>query len=144
MMLKKCIFVLPFFMTACAGIYGESFDCPPGEGVACKSISEVNRMIDKGEIGQKKGEHSTPESVDRLAHSSLPLLPSASSFSEPASHAIIRRPEQVMRVWVAPHLEDSGSYVGETYLYTVVEPGVWVERPPTKPLPSSSVQKGRS
>ena len=104
-------------------------------------------MIDRGEIEQKKGEHATSESVDRLSpdtHASLPLLPSASSFSEPASHAIIRRPEQVMRVWVAPHLEDSGSYVGETYLYTVVEPGAWVERPQTKPLPSSSVQKGRS
>lgn len=61
---------LPLFLsllTGCAGIYGESFDCPPGEGVACKSISEVNRMIDRGEIEQKKGEHSTSESVDRLS-----------------------------------------------------------------------------
>ena len=28
------------------GVYEGGFECPPGKGVGCKSISEVNHMID--------------------------------------------------------------------------------------------------
>ena len=32
------------------GVYEGGFDCPPGQGVGCKPISEVNDMINDGKI----------------------------------------------------------------------------------------------
>lgn len=29
------------------GVYEGGFECPPGKGVQCKSISEVNRMVNQ-------------------------------------------------------------------------------------------------
>lgn len=32
------------------GVYEGGFDCPPGQGVGCKPISEVNNMVNAGKI----------------------------------------------------------------------------------------------
>ena len=32
------------------GVYEGGFECPPGEGVGCKSISEVNVIVDKSAV----------------------------------------------------------------------------------------------
>ena len=37
-------------LTSCMGVYEGGFECPPGEGVGCKSISEVNQMVDQSSI----------------------------------------------------------------------------------------------
>jgi len=37
-------------LTGCMGIYEGGFECLPGTGVGCKSISEVNDMINQREI----------------------------------------------------------------------------------------------
>lgn len=45
------IFVLlALSLTGCMGIYEGGFECPPGIGTKCKSISEVNDLLNKGEI----------------------------------------------------------------------------------------------
>ena len=31
----------------------KKFDCPYTDGVSCKSLSEVNEMVDRGEQGKK-------------------------------------------------------------------------------------------
>ena len=41
-----------FSLSGCMGVYEGGFECPPGKGVGCKSISEVNTMVDQGEIPQ--------------------------------------------------------------------------------------------
>jgi hypothetical protein len=38
---------LPFCLQGCMGVYEGGFECPPGEGIKCKSISEVNQMVDQ-------------------------------------------------------------------------------------------------
>ncbi len=38
---------LPFCLQGCMGVYEGGFECPPGEGIKCKSISEVNKMVDQ-------------------------------------------------------------------------------------------------
>lgn len=40
--------MLPLCLTGCMGIYEGGFECPAGMGVGCKSISEVNAMVDHG------------------------------------------------------------------------------------------------
>ena len=39
--------ILPFCLVGCMGVYDGGFECPPGEGVGCKSISEVNQMVNQ-------------------------------------------------------------------------------------------------
>lgn len=42
--------ILPLCLTGCMGVYEGGFECPPGEGVGCKSISDVNQMVNRGEL----------------------------------------------------------------------------------------------
>lgn len=47
--LRYCVTAtLPFCLTGCMGIYEGGFECPAGIGVGCKSISEVNDMVNGG------------------------------------------------------------------------------------------------
>lgn len=51
--IKKSIYTkfllgLSLSLSGCMGVYEGGFECPPGEGVGCKSISEVNYMVDQG------------------------------------------------------------------------------------------------
>jgi hypothetical protein len=39
-------------LSGCMGIYEGGFECPAGVGVGCKSISEVNAMVDQGVLPQ--------------------------------------------------------------------------------------------
>ena len=43
--------LLSLCLTGCMGVYEGGFECPPGIGVGCKSISEVNQMIDQCSSG---------------------------------------------------------------------------------------------
>lgn len=37
-------------LSGCMGVYEGGFECPPGKGVGCKSISQVNDMINRGDL----------------------------------------------------------------------------------------------
>ncbi|MDP4154222.1 MAG: hypothetical protein Q8929_01175 [Bacillota bacterium] len=37
-------------LSGCMGIYEGGFECPAGTGVGCKSISDVNALVNLGEI----------------------------------------------------------------------------------------------
>lgn len=41
---------LSISLSGCMGIYEGGFECPAGTGVGCKSISDVNEMVNLGEI----------------------------------------------------------------------------------------------
>jgi hypothetical protein len=49
--MRKTFFYLVFFLSSC-GVYNNSFDCPAGRGVGCKSVSEVIDMIVEVEDGE--------------------------------------------------------------------------------------------
>lgn len=49
-MYKALIVTLPLCLTGCMGIYEGGFECPAGTGVGCKSISEVNNMVNFGDL----------------------------------------------------------------------------------------------
>jgi hypothetical protein len=38
---------LALALSGCMGVYEGGFECPPGEGINCKSISEVNKLVDQ-------------------------------------------------------------------------------------------------
>ena len=48
--------LLPLCLTGCMGVYEGGFECPAGIGVGCKSISDVNTMVNLGEIPKAPAE----------------------------------------------------------------------------------------
>ncbi len=55
---------LPLSLSGCMGIYEGGFECPAGIGVGCKSISDVNKMVNIGEIPKAPPEQPTPEKLE--------------------------------------------------------------------------------
>ena len=39
--------ITPLILSGCMGVYEGGFECPPGKGMGCKSISEVNQMVNQ-------------------------------------------------------------------------------------------------
>lgn len=44
------IFISSLLLSSCA-VYRTGFECPASKGVACKSVSEVNEMVERLELG---------------------------------------------------------------------------------------------
>ena len=85
-----CIGMLMITVTGCTP-HRETFDCAPGIGVCCKSISEVNHLIDT-----KEREEDLPKEQGLQSKNTQPLSP-----VNPG-----------LRVWIAPY-EDSNGHVHE-------------------------------
>lgn len=49
----KALLGMTLSLSGCMGIYEGGFECPPGKGVGCKSISDVNQMVDQGELPER-------------------------------------------------------------------------------------------
>lgn len=90
------------FLTGCMGVYDEGFDCPPGIGVGCKSISQVNMMVNQGLLPKpeteghqaRPPEEATPcKTCPPLPHTSLPNV-TANPFK--------------FSIWWAPQWEGKG------------------------------------
>ena len=41
------ILITPLILSGCMGVYEGGFECPPGRGLGCTSISEVNKVVDQ-------------------------------------------------------------------------------------------------
>lgn len=127
---------LSIILGACSTT-SETFDCKAGNGVGCKSISEVNQMIDeqgrgKETTGNKQSillpQHaesfpnpiisSTPRKIENLRVSSTSV-----PFSEYAT--VQRIPEEYLRVWIAPFQDEYGNLHEGSVIHTVLKPGYW-------------------
>lgn len=53
---KALSITLSFSLSGCMGIYEGGFECPAGVGVGCKSISDVNMLVNLGEIPKSSTE----------------------------------------------------------------------------------------
>lgn len=63
-MYAPLIITLSLSLSGCMGIYEGGFECPAGTGVGCKSISDVNKMVNIGEIPKALPEQPTPEKLE--------------------------------------------------------------------------------
>ncbi len=48
--IKTVLTLTLFFLTTSCSVYSSNFSCPDSKGAACVMLSDVNRMIDNGEI----------------------------------------------------------------------------------------------
>ena len=89
-------------LTGCMGVYEGAFECPPGEGVGCKSISEVNTLVNQ--LSENSHPLSEAQSLSSGASSSV------SSFEEKAStckqacpaNSEIKSPILESPIWYVP------------------------------------------
>jgi hypothetical protein len=113
------ICVCTILMTGC-GL--KKFDCPYTDGVSCKSLSEVNEMVDRGEQGKKSKNKSVKEDFMNKAQLDLDrALIVPIDTREPQ-----RMPEKVIGIWLAPYESVDGTFHQQTFINTVVMPAHWV------------------
>lgn len=122
------------FLSACS-TSRTSLDCKPGKDAGCRSISEVNKMVNNKELEERiKGEEKAPQESDkkliaRFGMKGKSLVSTINEFSKTkqAKDPVARVPEETMRIWVNSFTDDMGDYIKETYIHTVTKPGHWKE-----------------
>lgn len=114
----------PFFLTACSTV-SESFDTEASKGVGARSISQVNGMIDRGEIPGVGSQERETKTVSPLV-STAPLPPVSLTPIVLSDNTVIhRQAEQVMRIWIAPFQDASGNFFEASVVHTVHRPSFW-------------------
>ena len=106
-------------LSACS-VPKESFDCPAGKGVGCRSISQVNEMVNQNKLNPNKKDIAKA-SQDPLA-STMPLSPEILSSD---GMIIERIKEAHLRVWIAPYQDEQGQFHEGSIVHTVLRPGFW-------------------
>jgi conjugal transfer pilus assembly protein TraV len=103
----------------------KKFDCPYTDGVSCKSLTEVNQMVDRGEQGTKHSKSKTKVKEDFMNQETLGLDKTLEMPIE--SREPQRIPEKIVRIWLAPYESVDGTFHQQTFINTVVMPAHWVE-----------------
>lgn len=135
---------LAFCFSLCAcSTTSETFDCPSGKGVGCKSISEVNQMVNQreqphaplGSLEERGAQFITPLSAPVISADSpgvetLSKQRDASQSDIPLSDtmAVHRIQEEHLRVWIAPYQDAQGNLHEGSIVHTVLKPGSWQVR----------------
>lgn len=119
----KVVFILALAISISAcSIYSKDFDCKYEKGVGCKSISEVNHMVDKRQLKSAVEDKTLPvplhASHEAKRQSSNPIVMSDQSM-------IQRVQEEHLRVWVAPYQDEQGNFHEASVVHTVIKPGYW-------------------
>ncbi len=120
------ILIVTFSLVGCAS-YNSSFECKANSGVGCKSVSTVYGMVDKGElpvkpntIAEQKVKKQTIKAKNKLPFPQV--IPDNLHAFE-----VFRKPESVLRIWLAPFVSKDGAYQEAQYIHEVVDPSSWLE-----------------
>jgi len=115
------IIIISISLVSCASL-NSSFDCPNCAGVMCKSIDQINGMVDSGQI---RGRTQTPCCQ---ASSDTEFQPYAvTSGFYPGSP--LRYGETVQRIWIAPFEDTEKNYHQDSYMYAIIKDGHWIGSP---------------
>lgn len=119
---QKIIFIpilaIMIFLSGCSSM-NSSFDCQNKPGVTCRSLDQVNDMVDRGLIGRERNIEKTKSNPAYLAIRELNKQNLSNRLNS------LRQGEQVVRVWIAPYQDVSSNYHNESTLYTVVRKNNW-------------------
>lgn len=134
---KSASLLLSALLAALAGCSGldasGSFGCRAPDGVNCQSLSGVYANSLEGTLPSQqinKKDHDEDEDdepeVKPYDNSTDKVSLSPKLMAAPSSGVPIRKPPQVLRVWVAPWEDDAGDLHDQSYFYTQIAPGKWV------------------
>lgn len=115
--------------------YAESFDCPPGFGVGCKSLSRVNQMVEEGELPLEDSSSKITPS-QRVPSKRVPARKPTKGFDAKGSNSLIEaknekgpinilpnnitletRPDTGLKIWFAAYEDEDGIYHAPSYVY---------------------------
>ena len=100
--LKHILFMTSLTMFSACTPYTESFDCPPGRGVGCRSLSTVNQMVEDGKLPLEEdstNKEKAPSQDPLMIEARAPLM-SDDIKSHPTDH---------VKVWLAGYEDSHGS-----------------------------------
>lgn len=102
--MKKVCLMLSVALSGCS-TYSETFDCPAGQGVGCKSLSKVNQMVEKGELP-----HKDPDDV--ISSDIIKARPVKTDQAAPVhlNADIMYASSKFNRIWFAGHKDIHGNY----------------------------------
>lgn len=115
----------------------EEFECPSGKGIGCKSITDVKKMLNQGEIEIPE---TTTEAYQKRGSGVMnirtPLITNASfetmtpiAFVDQSGMMIQRTPEKPLRIWIAPYQDMDGNFRESSLVHAVVQGGYWQMSP---------------
>jgi hypothetical protein len=113
------IFLINFLLLGCTSL-NSKFDCRMPNGVMCKSLDQVNSMVDRGEIGRENAATRFTGNQNQSFFIPFPenkVMPDG----EP-----LRYSEKVVRVWITPYEDLNENYHQESYIYVVNRKGHWI------------------
>lgn len=125
-LLKAISLSMALMLSACSTT-SETFDCPAGKGVGCKSISTVNKMVEQGKLSNNDEPGSIQAVSPVFAPNNLVSETSADRQEIVLSDqtTVNRIKEEHLRVWVAPFQDDQGNLHEGSVVHTVIRPGYW-------------------
>lgn len=110
-------------ISACSSMNG-SFDCPNKAGVNCRSLDQVNDMVDSGQLHGRSSYSNQDEPSSNSTE--FEAFPSATTYTPGAP---LRYGETVQRIWVAPYEDTEGNYHQDNLMYAIVKRGHWIGAP---------------
>lgn len=120
---KLGLVILVMTLTGCSSM-NSSFDCPNKAGVNCKSMDQINTMVDSGQLPTAGCSSCCSSANDKSAD--FTPYPTTISYSPGQP---IRYGESVQRIWVAPFEDNDGNYHQDSMMYSVVKGGHWIGKP---------------
>jgi conjugal transfer pilus assembly protein TraV len=118
-----------------AGLDGKNeFACRAPDGVVCTSVSGVYANTVAGTLPAQQGgvapQHAAIESATDAdpKHPADPLKPYASTppaSTAPAAGTPLLTPPRVLRLWLAPWVDEDGDLHDQAYLYVMWHRGAW-------------------
>lgn len=120
--MKHLYLLTLLFLTACS-TGQENFSTEPGKGFGWKSMQENHARIQQ-ELGG--GVELTPTEPILLSSEKSEQREQVENGKTETSSSLQRRPEQTLRVWMAPYQDKAGDFHEESVIHTVVQSGQWV------------------
>ena len=116
---------LAFLLTGCSTT-SETFDSKPGEGVGAKSITEVNAMVDRGELPRtSQGGAGMGATLAPVFSHGAPQTVNVEAIELSNKTLIYRQPEKHLRVWIAPYQDSQGHLHEGSLIHALTMPGYW-------------------
>lgn len=95
------------------------FACKAPDGVACTSVSGVYANAEQNNL-------PALQSRGRRASGGATPVPGGATFPALVPGAPIRSDARMLRIWVAPWVDDEGTLHDQSYMYVMVDHGKWL------------------
>lgn len=109
------LFSSTVLLSGCAHLNSQ-FDCPMRPGVMCKSVDQINTMVNQGQLGHET-ETVCPE-CEKKSYAKVSNAYATPSLSNTDNQASSQ--EMTLRVWLAPYQDNAGTLTASRFFYTHV------------------------